>query len=82
LINYPLVKEVSVIGLPDEKWGESVCAVIVSENEEEIDTNELKAYCIEKLGRYKVPRKFIFIKQLPKTHVGKIDKKQLIVEFS
>ena len=46
-----------------------------------IDEEDLRAYCEKKLGRYKIPKKFIQVDELPKTHVGKIDKKKL-KEFS
>lgn len=77
LLRHPYVQEVAVIGLPDETWGECVTAVIVPATEAEIGERELTLYCSERLARYKVPKRFAFLKQLPKTHVGKIDKKTL-----
>jgi fatty-acyl-CoA synthase len=75
LTEHPVIQEAAVIGLPDEKWGESVTAFIVSDYV--IIPTELKAYCARKLGGYKIPRQFFFVEELPKTHVGKIDKKRL-----
>lgn len=74
---YPGIDEVAVIGIPDEKWGERVAAIIVSKADHRLDEDELRTYCEKKLGRYKIPKSFIFIKELPKTHVGKIDKVKL-----
>ncbi|MEH7179091.1 acyl-CoA synthetase [Neobacillus vireti] len=71
------VDEVAVIGLPDEKWGEIVTAFIVQKTQNLLDEQELRAYCEKKLGKYKIPKKFIQVDELPKTHVGKIDKKKL-----
>jgi len=68
---------VAVIGLPDEKWGELVAAFIVQKHPQPLDEQELIAYCERKLGKYKIPKKFISLNELPKTHVGKIDKKRL-----
>lgn len=69
------ISEASVIGIPDEKWGEIVAAVVVPKSE--ITEEELKEYCEAKLTRYKVPRKFFLLDELPKTHVGKINKAAL-----
>jgi fatty-acyl-CoA synthase len=77
LSSHPLIDEVSVIGLPDEKWGEIVTAFIVLKTTSPIEMDELKEYCSYKLGKYKIPKKFIFMDALPKTHVGKMDKKAL-----
>ncbi|MCM3765995.1 long-chain fatty acid--CoA ligase [Neobacillus niacini] len=76
LAAHPSVNEVAVVGLPDEKWGEIVSAFLVLKNTS-IQDDELKAYCEAKLGRYKIPKLFIRLEELPKTHVGKIDKKAL-----
>ncbi|MHC0039570.1 AMP-binding protein [Pseudoneobacillus sp. C159] len=77
LLTHPLVNEVAVIGLPDEKWGESVTAFITSKEPEMLKIAELKSYCSFKLGKYKIPKQFFILSELPKTHVGKIDKKVL-----
>jgi fatty-acyl-CoA synthase len=74
---HPAVKEIAVFGLPDHKWGEMVTAVIVLREGMTLDENELIEYCSKKLGRYKVPKKTIIVDELPKTPVGKIDKKEM-----
>lgn len=78
LAAHPAVDEVAVTGLPDEKWGEIVAAFIVTKPLITLQDEELRAYCEPKLGRYKIPKRFIYLEELPKTHVGKIDKKKLI----
>jgi fatty-acyl-CoA synthase len=77
LLTHPLVNEVAVIGLPDEKWGESVTAFISSQEPNRVQVDELKTYCSFKLGKYKIPKQFFVLSEIPKTHVGKIDKKAL-----
>jgi fatty-acyl-CoA synthase len=77
LAAHPAVDEAAVIGLPDDKWGEVVTAFLVLKGTVSIQDEEWKAYCEAKLGRYKIPKQFIILEQLPKTHVGKIDKKIL-----
>ncbi|MBM4763520.1 long-chain fatty acid--CoA ligase [Bacillus sp. B15-48] len=74
---HPQIDEVAVLGLPDSKWGEIVTAFLVVKGTVEPSEQELIHYCLKKLGKYKIPKKFIFVAQLPKTHVGKIDKKAL-----
>ncbi|GAB6908543.1 AMP-binding enzyme [Desulfosarcina cetonica] len=72
LCNHPAVKEVSVIGQPDPKWGEIVTAVVVKTDDEEVTDNELRDYCRQYIGGYKVPKKIIFLNELPKSSIGKI----------
>jgi fatty-acyl-CoA synthase len=77
LCSHPSIQEAAVIGLPDSKWGEVVTAFIVLGEKCNLGEEEVKDYCRQKLGGYKVPKHVHFISQMPKTHVGKIDKKQL-----
>lgn len=69
------VEEAAVVGLPDEKWGEAVTAFV--HLNKETDEEELIDFCSQKLAKYKVPKQFIFVDGLPKTHVGKVDKSAL-----
>src|SRR5690606_37169926 len=78
LIAHEAVQEVSVIGIPNEKWGECVVAFVISENPSVQLQSELLKYCKEHLANYKVPKQIYFLQELPKTVVGKIDKKQLM----
>ncbi|WP_078548272.1 acyl-CoA synthetase [Litchfieldia alkalitelluris] len=77
LNQHPGVDEVAVIGITDSKWGEVVTAVLSLKETANITTEELKQFCGRSLGGYKVPRHFIIIDSIPKTHVGKIDKNAL-----
>jgi fatty-acyl-CoA synthase len=79
---HDVVREVSVIGLPDEKWGEIVTAVIVVHDGLSLSEEDVKAYCFSHLGRYKVPKRVIFVSEIPKTPVGKIDKKEMKILYS
>lgn len=69
------VQEVAVVGIDDDKWGERVAAFVVTKSEIEEET--LKTFCKPLLASYKIPKSFIFLQELPKTPVGKIDKKAL-----
>lgn len=77
LQNHPNISEAVVVGIEDNKWGEKVVAFIVFKQGEQKTDEELRAYCHQYLARYKTPKQFCFIDELPKTPVGKIDKKRL-----
>jgi fatty-acyl-CoA synthase len=79
--DHPYVSEVAVVGLPHQKWGEVVAAFVSFLPNQSLTQDELKEYCQQKLGKYKVPKYFWMIRELPKTHVGKIDKKLLQTEY-
>lgn len=70
--SHPAVAEVGVIGLPDKMRGETVKAWIVLRPGQTASGAELKAFCREKLAPYKVPGKYEFVTELPKTQVGKV----------
>lgn len=72
LAAYPGVLECAVVGQKDKDWGETVVAVVVAQ--EPLDEASLKAHLGERLARYKVPRVFRFVDQLPRTPTGKVMK--------
>ncbi|MBG0781655.1 MAG: AMP-binding protein [Bacteroidales bacterium] len=78
LRQHPAIEEVAIIGVPDEKWGESGMAFIVLKNESEASPESLTAFCRESLAKYKIPKHFRFVEALPKNDAGKIDRKSLI----
>ncbi|WP_423409459.1 long-chain-fatty-acid--CoA ligase [Heyndrickxia sp. MSNUG] len=77
LYEHPGVLEAAIIGLPDEVWGEAVCAVIVPKQGAAVDEQELKSFCRQKLAGYKVPRRIFIEEALPRNASGKILKYQL-----
>ena len=79
LLTHPAVSEAAVIGVKDEKWGEVVKAFVVIKAKNMPEAGELKNFCIEHLAKYKVPKYFEFISDLPKNDTGKINKKALKV---
>jgi long-chain acyl-CoA synthetase len=72
IASHPAVAEVGVVGLPDRMRGEIVKAWIVLRPGHRTTGAELKAFCREKLAPYKVPTKYEFVTELPKTQVGKV----------
>ncbi|QUG41832.1 AMP-binding protein [Psychrobacillus sp. INOP01] len=77
LILHSSVREAAVIGIPDTKWGECVTAFICNNAHTLSSVEELISHCKDYLGGFKVPKKIIFVDELPRTDVGKIDKKKL-----
>ncbi len=80
IIAHPAVNEVAVIGLPDEKWGEIACAVVVAD-EAQTNQEDIIRHCAEKLSRYKLPKKVIFIEVIPRNPAGKVLKRVLREQF-
>jgi long-chain acyl-CoA synthetase len=77
LSGHPAVCEVGVVGMPDQMRGETVKAWIVLRPDFTTTGAELKSFCRERLAPYKVPSKYEFVKELPKTQVGKVLKRVL-----
>lgn len=74
LLEHPRVSEVGVIGVPDPEWGESVLAFIVGSG---VESAELDAFCLERIARFKRPKYYRFVAQLPKNNYGKVLKTEL-----
>ncbi len=77
LYAHPKIKEACTIGIPDPKRGESVKAFVVVKPDETLSAEEVIAYCRKSLAPYKVPTVIEFIDDIPRTSVGKPDKKVL-----
>jgi fatty-acyl-CoA synthase len=71
------IAEVAVVGVKDEKWGEVGKAFIVLKKNEKMSVEEILEFCKGNLAKYKIPKHFEFIAELPKGHSGKILKRAL-----
>ena len=78
---HPAVAQAALIGVSDAKWGEVGRAIIVLQKDGSINSAELIAFCQTRLARYKIPKSFVFVDELPKTAAGKIDIKLLVEKF-
>jgi len=74
LAEHPAVREVAVIGIPDERWGEVGRAYIVPMPGQRPDPTELARHCQTLIARYKVPKEFCIVESLPRTGSGKVMK--------
>jgi len=77
LYRHPAVAEVAVVGIPDDRWIEAVCAVVVARSGERVEPDELRAFAREDLAPFKVPKSVVFVDELPKNPSGKILKREL-----
>lgn len=77
LDEHPEVKEVAVIGVPDDDWGEAVMAVVVPHDEDAVTAADIQAFADERLADYKRPKQVEFVEEIPKTPYGKMDKNAL-----
>ncbi|MEP2715661.1 AMP-binding protein [Pseudophaeobacter sp.] len=74
LMRHPLVSEVQVFGVPDEKFGEEVCAWVIAKPEAELSGDQLKQFCQGQIAHFKVPKHIRIVAEIPMTITGKPQK--------
>jgi len=80
LMAHPAVREAAVIGIPDEKWGELVTALVVTDGSE-VSAADLITHCRGTLAGFKCPKRVEFVTELPRTATGKLQKFKLRESF-
>jgi fatty-acyl-CoA synthase len=74
LYRHPQVQDVQVVGIPDQKYGEELCAWIIVRPGQTLDEESIRAFCKGQIAHYKVPRYVRFVSEFPMTVTGKIQK--------
>ena len=79
VLSHPAVGEVAAVGLPHDRWSEAITAFVVPREGVQVTEREIIEFCKKELGRFEVPKKVVFLDEMPKTSSGKI-RKNLIKE--
>jgi len=82
LMAHPAVLEACVVGVPDERWGERPLAAVVLREGSSAGPEELRDFLAGKVARWQVPERWVFIDAVPKTSVGKFDKKAVRARYA
>jgi fatty-acyl-CoA synthase len=77
IMAHPDVVEAAVIAVPDERWGERPCACVVARQGSDLDASSIRDHLAGRVAKWWIPERFEFIEAVPKTSVGKFDKKLL-----
>jgi fatty-acyl-CoA synthase len=84
---HPAVREVAVVGMPDERWGESPFALVVLRDGQSLDAAGLQAHMLPfveqgRINKWGIPRQIAVVTEVPKTSVGKLDKKVIRLQIA
>ncbi len=74
LYGHPEVKDVSVIGIPDEKFGEEIMAWVILKEGSLVTEEDIRDFCRGKIAHFKIPKVIKFVKEFPMTVTGKVQK--------
>ena len=78
LLQHPSVLEAAAVGIPDKHYGQEILACVVLRSGHAADEDALRDFCIQHLGRYKTPKQFRFVTELPRGPSGKVQRLKLL----
>jgi len=78
LLKHPAVLEAAAVGIPDREYGQEILACVVLKPGSVCPPDDLRAHCLRELGRYKTPKEFRFVAELPKGPSGKVQRLKLV----
>ena len=81
LLEHPAIRECAVVGVSDDTWGEVVAATVVLSDDEELDLESLRAWCRDRLSKYKIPQRLLVVDSLPRNAMGKVTKPDVAKMF-
>ena len=79
---HPDILDVAVIGVPDQRWDERPCVIVVARDRSVVDADSLRQWLTDKVARWWLPERWSFVPEIPRTSVGKTDKKLLRRQFA
>jgi acyl-CoA synthetase (AMP-forming)/AMP-acid ligase II len=82
LMTHPDVREAAVIGVPDEKWGETPLALVIPKPGAEVDAQTLRAWCNDRVSKIQRLASLEFVKEFPRNALGKVLKRALREQWS
>jgi acyl-CoA synthetase (AMP-forming)/AMP-acid ligase II len=82
LLTHPGVAEACVVGEPNDEWGEVVVAFIVAAAGADVRREQLDQHCLDRIARFKRPKRYVFVDALPKNNYGKVLKRALRETFA
>jgi fatty-acyl-CoA synthase len=82
VMGHPAVAEAAVVGIPDEKWDERPLVAVVLKEGQSVTPEELRDYLSDKVAKWQLPENWTFVDEVPKTSVGKFDKKRIRASYS
>lgn len=78
LMAHPKIKEAAVIAIPDEKWVEKpLASIVLMDKDDQVSEEDLMEFLSKDFVKYQIPKDYVFINEVPKTSVGKFDKKEI-----
>lgn len=81
ILQYPNITDVSVVGIPDVTWGQTIAALIVTDDGQPLDTQNFRTWLTEHLEAHQIPTSIKFIQKLPRNAMGKVNKREIVRDY-